>query len=123
MTHWEERCPCSPEPWKALAWQVLATDRRKLCAYKELVTILVLRPLLWEYRIGRGNLGVSWIHKDLDFQQNKGLLGVGSKKRLLLAIGDLSSGKREEAEESQAWWEGFIFLKHMTFYGNMLDIH
>jgi hypothetical protein len=42
---------------------------------------------------------------------------------LLLAIGDLESGKREEAEESQAWLEGLLFLKHMTFYRNMLDIH
>lgn len=54
MTHWEERCPRSPEPCKGLASQLLATDRRKLCAYKELVTILVLRPLLWEYRTGKG---------------------------------------------------------------------
>lgn len=83
----------------------------------------MLRPLLWEYGIGRGNLGVSWAHKDWDFQQNKGLLGGGSKKRLLLAIGYLASGRREEAEESQNWPEGLIFQKHMTLYGNMLDIH
>lgn len=123
MTHWEERCPCSSEPCRALAWQLLATDRRKLCAYKELVTILALCPLLWEYRIGKGSLGVSWVHKDLDFQENKGLLGGGNKKRLPLAVSDLVSRKWEEAEESQNWLEGLIFLKHMTLYGNMLDIH
>ena len=38
--------------------------------------------------------------------------GIGQE-----AISDLVSGEQEEAEESQAWLEGLIFMKHVVLYG------
>lgn len=38
--------------------------------------------------------------------------GIGQE-----AVSDLVSGKQEETEESQAWLEGLIFMKHVVLYG------